>query len=206
MTENITTEEEAREYNRQAEKLPNPLGHPCLHPRIVHKDDVVANDYNPNKVPDPELNTLERSILADGMTMPIVAYQRDDGRFEIVDGFHRFLVLTNRIGREWIPISIIDKDESERMSSTVRHNTTGDHKTMLMAELVARMEGEGMDTAEICEELGKEPEEIIRLKQVHGDSDIQIDGESKDLAESTAEELATDEYGQAWGVQDGEQE
>lgn len=176
-----------REYNAAASNLPTSVEHPCLHPRLVHRADVVANDYNPNQVPDPELDLLEQSIREDGMTMPIVTYYRDDGTYEIVDGFHRFLVLTERIGEEWIPVSVIDKAIDERMSSTVRHNRArGDHTTELMGELVQSMEEEGLDSAEIADELGMEKEEVVRLKQVIGASPM----------------LKSDQYGQAWGPQE----
>lgn len=178
------TAEQVEEYNELVEQLPNPLGHPCLNPRIVHRDDLEANDYNPNQVPDPELNLLEKSIQKDRMTMSIVTYERDDGQFEIVDGFHRYLVLGEWMDEKWIPVSVIDKDIDERMSSTVRHNRArGDHTTELMGDLVAEMEDEGMDTEAVADELGMEKEEVVRLKQVIGAADI----------------MAGDRYNQAWG-------
>lgn len=119
--------------------------------------------------------------------MPIVTYLRDDGVHEIVDGFHRFLVLTDRIGAEWIPVSVIDKPIEERMSSTIRHNRArGDHTTELMGQLIESMEREGLTADEIAAELGMETEEIVRLKQVTG----------------AADELAANQYGQSWGVQE----
>lgn len=187
MSDGDPTPAEIREYNERVADLLNPLGHPCLQPRIVHRDDLEANDYNPNQVPDPELSLLETSIRQDDLTMPIVAYERDDGTYEIVDGFHRVLVLTEWLDEEWIPISIIDKPIDERMSSTVRHNRArGDHTTELMGELVREMESEGNDPEEIATELGMEKEELVRLKQVIG----------------AASMLATDQYGQSWGVQE----
>lgn len=176
-----------REYNAAASNLPTSIEHPCLRPKLVHREDVVSNDYNPNQVPDPELDLLEQSIREDGMTMPIVTYYRDDKTFEIVDGFHRFLVLTERLNEEWVPVSIIDKEIDERMSSTVRHNRArGDHTTELMGDLVKSMEEKGRSPEEVADALGMEREEIIRLKQVVG----------------AAEMLKSDQYGQAWGPQD----
>lgn len=179
--------DDVRAYNAASANLPDSIAHPCLRPRLVHWENVEANEYNPNQVPDPELDLLEESIRSDGMTMPIVTYLRDDGIYEIVDGFHRFLVLTERIGTEWVPVSVIDKPIDDRMSSTIRHNRArGDHTTELMGELVEAMEAEGKTTQEIADDLGMEKEEIVRLKQVVGAADI----------------LASDQYGQSWGVQD----
>ena len=178
-----------REYNQAAQNLPDALGHPCLLPKIVHKNDVEPNDYNPNKVPDTELELLKKSIESDGMTMPIVTYQRDDGKYEVVDGFHRYEVLTERLDEGWIPISVIDKPQGERMASTVRHNRArGDHQTELMGQLVESMEEEGKTTEELADDLGMEKEEVVRLKQVIGASSM----------------LAGNEYTQSWGVQNDE--
>lgn len=187
MTSSTPTSKKVNQFNEKAENLPDMMDHPCLYPKIIHKDDLKSNDYNPNKVPDPELDLLEQSIREDGLTMPIVTYQTESGSFEIVDGFHRYLVLTDRIGEEWIPVSVIDKDIAERMSSTVRHNRArGDHKTELMGQLVESIEEKGKSSDEVAEALGMGDEEITRLKQVVGAADI----------------LANNEYAQSWGVQD----
>ena len=89
---------------------------------------VVANEYNPNIVAPPEMKLLELSIWEDGYTMPCVCYYRkDEDVYEIVDGFHRYQVMKTspRIyerEKGLLPVSVIDKDLSERMASTIRHN------------------------------------------------------------------------------------
>jgi len=40
-------------------------------------EEVVANDYNPNKVAPPEMELLEVSIMNDGYTQPIVTWPND---------------------------------------------------------------------------------------------------------------------------------
>ena len=62
----------------------------------VRGENVVANDYNPNKVAPPEMQLLEISIMNDGYTQPIVTWNNDDtNKIEVIDGFHR-----NRVGKE----------------------------------------------------------------------------------------------------------
>lgn len=181
--------EKVEKYNNKIEGIDKPLSHPCLNPKIVHISRLKANEYNPNKVPDTELDLLEKSIREDELTMPIVTYKRDDGDYEIVDGFHRFLVMKDRLNEEWIPITVIDKSIDERMMSTVRHNRArGDHMTELMGDLVKNLEEQGKTPEEIAEGLGMEEEEITRLKQVIG----------------AAKMLSGDEYSQSWGVIDEE--
>ena len=44
----------------------------------VVNENVVANDYNPNKVAPPEMELLEVSIMNDGYTQPIVSWSNPD--------------------------------------------------------------------------------------------------------------------------------
>ena len=67
---------------------------PVYNVRAVPVEKIVANSYNPNVVAPPEMKLLELSIWEDGYTMPCVCYydaERD--RYELVDGYHRYLVL-----------------------------------------------------------------------------------------------------------------
>ena len=105
---------------------------------------VVANNYNPNIVAPPEMKLLELSIWEDGYTMPCVCYYlKEADLYEIVDGFHRYMVMktSRRIyEREHglLPVSVIDKDLSSRMTSTIRHNRArGMHNVEHMSKIVA---------------------------------------------------------------------
>jgi ParB-like chromosome segregation protein Spo0J len=105
---------------------------------------VRANAYNPNAVAPPEMKLLELSIWEDGFTMPVVCYYLpEEGTYEIVDGFHRFTVLkTSERLREregsMLPVVVIDKDISNRMASTIRHNRArGTHSIDLMVNIVS---------------------------------------------------------------------
>lgn len=143
----------------------------------VKQSEVVANGYNPNTVAPPEMKLLEHSIKEDGYTQPVVAFRRDDGTFEVVDGFHR-----NRVGREStdvhikvrgrLPVTSINGTRVEikdRMASTIRHNRArGVHGVTPMAEIVSQMYFNGWSNARIARELGMDKDEVLRLKQVTG--------------------------------------
>lgn len=140
----------------------------------VPAEKVQANDYNPNKVAPIEMDLLYTSIRLDGFTQPIVAYQLDNGHYEIVDGFHR-----NRVGREYpdiakklngcLPLTVIDKPLDERIGSTIRHNRArGTHQIRSMSEIIITLTKMGWTESEISEKLGMELDEIIRLKQISG--------------------------------------
>lgn len=143
---------------------------PVLAVKLRRAGEIAANDYNPNRVARPEMDLLEQSIRADGVTMPVVAY-RDAGaqKSVVIDGFHRHAVLAGRLGRRYIPCTEIDRPIGDRMASTVRHNRArGKHQVDLQAAMIRLMAAEGMADAEIAAKLGMSEEEFLRLKQIVG--------------------------------------
>lgn len=151
---------------------------------------VVANSYNPNIVPPPEMRLLELSIWEDGYTMPCVCYYRkEDDRYELVDGFHRYLVMKTspRIyDREHglLPVSVIDKDYSQRIASTIRHNRArGTHSVELMTEIVAELTRAGMSDAWILRHIGMDRDELLRMKQLTGLAELFANKEFSESAD-----------------------
>lgn len=143
--------------------------------KAVPLEKVRANTYNPNAVAPPEMALLETSIWEDGYTMPVVCYYVADGDvYEIVDGFHRYTTMKNsqRIrDREngLLPVVVIEKDMSNRMASTIRHNRArGTHSIELMSNIVAELTTAGMSDAWILRHVGMDKDELLRLKQITG--------------------------------------
>ncbi|NBA40614.1 ParB N-terminal domain-containing protein [Enterococcus hirae] len=148
----------------------------------IHK--IRANSYNPNVVAPVELKLLEESILIDGYTMPIVCYYlKNEDLYEIVDGYHRFLVMKNseyiatREGQS-LPVVIIDKQEKERIASTIRHNRArGTHSIDRMVEIIQNLVDAGLSDQWIMKNLGMDEDELIRLKQISGLATLFVDRE-----------------------------
>ena len=146
-------------------------------------EQIDANSYNPNHVAPPEMRLLYESIKEDGYTMPVVVYQKPDGRYEIVDGYHRYTVmLTHKdiYEREGglLPCSIIDKDISNRMASTIRHNRArGSHSVELMMNIVGELKKAGMSDQWIMKEIGMDADELLRYKQLSGIAELFKDRE-----------------------------
>ena len=143
--------------------------------KSIHMDKIRANAYNPNAVAPPEMKLLEISIWEDGFTMPVVCYYLpDEDVYEIVDGYHRFTTLqTSERIRErekgMLPVVVIDKDISNRMASTIRHNRArGSHSIELMSSIVAELTTAGMSDAWILRHIGMDKDELLRLKQITG--------------------------------------
>lgn len=160
------------------------MSSPVYNVRAVPMDKIRANSYNPNSVAPPEMELLEMSIWEDGYTMPVVCYYLpDEDIYEIVDGYHRYTTLktSKRIfDREngLLPVVVIDKDESNRMASTIRHNRArGSHSIDLMSSIVAELTKAGMSDAWILKHVGMDKDELLRLKQITGLADLFADKE-----------------------------
>lgn len=146
--------------------------------RWVKNSDVVANDYNPNKVAPPEMELLEVSIINDGYTQPIVTWANPEkGKTEVIDGFHR-----NRVGKEskivskrvmgYLPVVDIRKEQAgknDRIASTIRHNRArGKHQVNAMSEIVIELKNRNWTNKRISKQLGMDEEEVLRLCQISG--------------------------------------
>jgi len=148
---------------------------PVYDVRSVPIDKITANDYNPNSVAPPEMELLETSIWEDGYTRPVVTvHDKEKDMYIVVDGFHRFLTLngSERIkeregGR--LPVVVLDKNISDRMASTIRHNRArGSHNIELMSTIVSELVEMGKGDRWICQHIGMSPDELLRMKQITG--------------------------------------
>lgn len=151
----------------------------------VPSDDVHANEYNPNTVAPPEMELLRTSIMADGYTQPIVSNLEGDKRV-VIDGFHR-----NRVGKEcadvrervhgYLPVVQIrasQVDVTDRMASTIRHNRArGKHRVEAMSEIVIELKRRNWSDDKIAKNLGMERDEILRLCQISGLTELFSDTE-----------------------------
>jgi ParB-like chromosome segregation protein Spo0J len=175
---------------------------PVYNVQSVHYSKIKANAYNPNAVAPPEMKLLELSIWEDGFTMPIVCYYiAKDDSYEIVDGYHRYTTMlkSDRIRereKEMLPIVVIDKEITNRMASTIRHNRArGSHNIELMSNIVTDLVEAGMSDGWILRHIGMDKDELLRLKQITGIAALFKEGEfsqirdfSPELLEVTLEE------------------
>ena len=174
---------------------------PVYNVRAIPIEKIQANDYNPNVVAPPEMKLLELSIWEDGFTMPCVCYYDEEVTFDqltagkrytvtigyydeeednyiLVDGYHRYQVLktSKRIYQRengLLPVVVIDKELSNRMASTIRHNRArGTHNIELMCHIVAELDRAGMSDEWIMKNIGMDRDEVLRLKQISGLADL----------------------------------
>ncbi len=166
---------------------------PVYNVKAVPIEKVKANDYNPNSVAPPEMELLETSIWEDGYTQPVVTYyDKENDLYIVVDGFHRYLTIKNskRIyerERGLLPVVVIDKDITDRMASTIRHNRArGSHNIDLMSNIVSELVEMGKSDRWICQHVGMSLDELLRMKQITGVAALFT---NKDFSESWEADL-----------------
>jgi len=68
-----------------------------------------------------------------------------------------------------LPVSVIDKNLSNRMASTIRHNRArGTHSIELMTNIVAELKKAGMSDDWVIKNIGMDKDELLRFKQISG--------------------------------------
>lgn len=204
LDERVSLMNELREVISQA----SPFGEqPVDLVRWVKNDRVHANDYNPNVVAPPEMELLRVSISHDGYTQPIVTMNDEEGDgIEVIDGFHR-----HRVGKEceevanlihgYLPVVTIratQADRNDRIASTIRHNRArGKHRIDAMSEIVVELKRRNWSESRIGKELGMDEDEVLRLCQITGLSELFSDADfsrawevGNDVTEDDFEEVA----------------
>ena len=141
----------------------------------VKADEIVANDYNPNVMAPSEKKLLKQSLEKDGFTQPIVVSE-ETSHYLVVDGFHRQLLgrrtVTGKRLKGWLPVTCINPDrkgQTSRIAATIRHNRArGKHQITSMSDIVRDRSRLGWTDERIGTELGMDQDEVLRLKQISG--------------------------------------
>jgi len=149
---------------------------PLKNIQFVDRDTLKANDYNPNKVLERNLELLEKSILSNGFCFPLVVRQD----MTIIDGFHRWLIagrdpLKTLLGNK-VPIVIVQhEDKAKDVYGTITFNRArGTHLLEPMERIVQGLLKDGKTVKEISNHLGMRPEEVYRLTKMDREAFLNI--------------------------------
>ena len=149
---------------------------PIRNVKIVDRDLLKPNDYNPNKVLEGNLALLEQSIMTNGWTLPIVV--RPD--YVIIDGFHRWTIAGREPLRTMldgkVPVVIVEHaSHEEDIYGTITHNRArGTHLLEPMKAIIKELLESGKTVDEISKQLGMKKEEIFRLSGLTRDDFLDI--------------------------------
>lgn len=188
---------------------------PADYVRWVPAKEVEGNAYNPNVVAPAEMRLLERSMRDNGITMGIVVWREDGSdHYEVVDGFHRHTVGKEKLAEQLrgrLPVVVVNDSRTglaDRMAATVQHNAArGKHTVDGMAELVLDLARQRKSDKWISENLGLDPDEVLRLRQTQGLAEMFADEEFSEAWEPATPAFEPDslELPETDGLEGGEQ-
>jgi len=156
--------------------------------KIVSLDSLQPNAYNPNRMTGAKYSKEDISILSKhnngyidmmsllmnciskyGFLFPIiVTWDEFIQKYRIIDGYHRYEAL-KRLGATQVSIIDMQIPYHDAVQLTVLMNRIkGFHQVELMSDLIMKLEDLGLQDNEICDNLGMESEEYLRLKQQLG--------------------------------------
>ena len=148
---------------------------PCLNVKMVKRENVVANGYNPNSVPRDKMELLKKSIIANGFCFPIVTiWDYEQEKYVIIDGFHRYTLCQP----EWldlleVPVVVLKHDLAKRMIATMQFNKArGVHQIDMDADLIRGLIGQGLSDEEIADKLEITLDTVHRYKQLTGIAEL----------------------------------
>lgn len=148
---------------------------PCLNTKLVPREQIQANNYNPNHVPKDKMELLKQSIIDNGFCFPIVViWDGDLEKYVIIDGFHRFTICQKEwLDIEQVPVVVLEHDISKRMAATVQFNKArGVHQVDLDADVVKALIEQGMSELDVSQHLGIDLDTVHRYKQLTGILDL----------------------------------
>ena len=155
--------------------------------KCVPLQELQPNNYNPNKMTGVSqkvtstnnptiyntstsmLDLLCQNIVKHGFLFPIITtWDEDLKKYRIIDGYHRYEAL-KRLGATEVTIIDMKIPYHEAIQLTILMNKIkGHHQIERMSDLIVKLEDLGLQDNEICENLGMESEEYMRLKQQLG--------------------------------------
>jgi len=148
---------------------------PCLNVKLVDRDLLVANNWNPNSVSPDKMEFLKQSIVDNGFCFPVVTIWDDDlEKYVIIDGFHRFIICQKKwLDIKEVPIVVLEHNISKRMAATVQFNKArGIHQIDLDADIIRSLIEQGMSVKEISIHLGIDEDTIHRYKSLTGIAEL----------------------------------
>ena len=144
---------------------------PCANTILVARELIVANNWNPNRIPREKMTLLKQSILDNGFAFPVLTiWDEAEEKFVIVDGFHRDSMGDEKwLDLDFIPLAILPHDISKRLVATVQFNKArGIHQVDLDADLIRNLVEQGLSDEEISIHLGLDLDTIARYKSLTG--------------------------------------
>jgi ParB family chromosome partitioning protein len=154
---------------------------------LVHLsvDTIVPNKWNCNYMSEKELEELKQAIQYNGVE-PIIVRPLTDGKYEIVDGEHRFRAV-KELGQKHIPAVIMKIDDEEAKIRTIVYNSKrGKIDYVKLSSIILEEFRKGFSQEHISKKYLISTDEVKQLLSLE-----QLSDETKNYIQNTIREQNT---------------
>ena len=130
--------------------------------KMVSIDNVEPNPWNPNVQEAEIFRVLAQSLREEGFGEPVLAREMPNGKYQIVNGEHRYR-LAIETGMTEIPVAIVEMTDTQAKLATVRRNRTRGGLDTLKTAAILRDMRKRMTDDDIQFRLGYRPEELTEM-------------------------------------------
>lgn len=153
-------------------KVPEDYGH-----HLLKLDDLIPNTWNPNVLQGVIFEKLETNIIetlkeTGGSLPPIVVrpHPDQDGKYEIIDGFHRYKVY-KKLGKDEIDSFVVDADDKfARLLTGNLNYLRGEKNPERYTALLVQLMDEGMSSTELASLVPEDETDVQDLVSTYGDA------------------------------------
>lgn len=97
---------------------------------------IDPNSWNPNRMAPERFHKLGENLGREGLVEPIVVRPKGE-RFEILGGYHRFLICRDKLGYETLPCVVVELDDRRAKILSVNLNELkGQSVPTLLGQLI----------------------------------------------------------------------
>jgi ParB-like chromosome segregation protein Spo0J len=109
--------------------------------REIPTGNLDANPWNPNRLSPAMRHKLKVYIKREGLVEPLVVRPKADGRFEILGGYHRWLI-AQELGYTTVPCSVVEQldDRRAKILSINLNEMKGESVPALLARVIHDLE------------------------------------------------------------------
>jgi len=157
----------------------------------VPVDLIDPNPWNKNEMSDRMMVALVKNFERIGNVQTVLLRPKADGRFEIVDGEHRWRA-SRMTGKKTVPAFIRDLTDAEAKAETLALNKIhGETNAVDEARLIAELEEEGITAGEMVSFSGYDEVELSELREL---AEFDWTGSQPDATPKTEGRKDTDDW------------
>ncbi len=108
--------------------------------QVVEEKDLEENPWNPNILGDRLFSKLKGNIDKEGFLDPLLVREFEDGKYQILDGAHRFRA-GKELGMEAFPVIVLKgiSDAGARFLTLNMNNIRGTDDPLLLSRLLTEL-------------------------------------------------------------------